>query len=84
MTTDEARREAWIYDRVSTTYAYSRSEAGIGALILGWTSSVAGAVGPGYNNASGATSQTQRTLTVIVKFDDAGHVRDFAYHTSKF
>lgn len=84
VTTDEARREAWIYDRVSTTYAYSKSEAGLGALILGWTGSVAGAVGPGYNSASGATSQTQRTLTVIIKFDDAGHVRDFAYHTSKF
>jgi outer membrane protein assembly factor BamE (lipoprotein component of BamABCDE complex) len=84
VTTDEARREAWIYDRVATTYAYSRSEAGIGALILGWTSSVAGAIGPGYNSASGATSQTQKTLTVIVKFDDAGRVRDFAYHASKF
>jgi outer membrane protein assembly factor BamE (lipoprotein component of BamABCDE complex) len=84
VTTDEARREVWIYDRVATTYVYSRSQAGIGALILGWTSSVAGAAGPGYNSASGAASQTQKTLTVIVKFDDAGRVRDFAYHASKF
>ena len=84
VTSDEARREVWIYDRVATTYAYSKSEAGIGALILGWTSSVAGAINPGYSGASGATSRTQKTLTVIVKFDDTQRVRDFAYHASKF
>jgi len=30
----------------------------------------------------GAT--TQRTLTVIIKFDDAGQVKDFSYHSSRF
>lgn len=84
VSTDEARREVWIYDRVATSYAYSRSEAGIGALILGWTSSFGGAAAPGYNTASGASSQTQKTLTVIIKFDEAARVRDFAYHASKF
>jgi outer membrane protein assembly factor BamE (lipoprotein component of BamABCDE complex) len=84
VSTDEARREVWIYDKVSTSYAYSHSEGGVGALILGWTSSFGGGIAPGYNTGSGASSQTQKTLTVIVKFDEAERVRDFAYHAGKF
>lgn len=33
---------------------------------------------------AGAASRTQRTLTVIVKFDSQGKVRDIAYHSSQF
>jgi len=84
VSTDEARREVWIYDKVSSSYVYSHSEGGIAGLILGWTSSVAGGVAPGYHTGSGASSQTQKTLTVIVKFDADARVRDFAYHTSTF
>ena len=84
VSTDEQRREVWIYDKVATDYAYSSSSGGISALILGWGSQVAGGVAPGYSASSGAASQTQRTLTIIIKFDKEGKVRDFAYHTSKF
>jgi hypothetical protein len=31
-----------------------------------------------------AAERSQRTLTIIVKFDKQGKVRDLAYHTSKF
>jgi hypothetical protein len=31
-----------------------------------------------------AAERSQSTLTIIVKFDKAGKVRDLAYHTSKF
>ncbi|RMH14108.1 MAG: hypothetical protein D6695_02170 [Planctomycetota bacterium] len=34
--------------------------------------------------AAGAASRSQRTLTVIIKYDEAGRVRDVAYHTSRF
>jgi outer membrane protein assembly factor BamE (lipoprotein component of BamABCDE complex) len=84
VSTDEQRREVWIYDKVATDYAYSSSSGGLSALILGWGSQVAGAAAPGYRASSGAASTTQRTLTVIIKFDKEGKVRDFAYHTSKF
>jgi outer membrane protein assembly factor BamE (lipoprotein component of BamABCDE complex) len=84
VSTDEARREVWIYDKVATTYAYSRSEGGIAALILGWGSSLGGAGGGSYSTGSGASAQTQKTLTVIIKFDGDARVRDFAYHTSTF
>lgn len=84
VSTDEQRREVWIYDKVATDYAYSGSSGGISALILGWGGSAAGGVSPGYSSSAGAASRSQRTLTIIIKFDNDGMVRDFAYHTSKF
>jgi len=72
VTTDEQRREVWVYDKVSTETAYSKSEGGVFLLILGASSE------------GGARSTTQKTLTVIVKFDEQAKVRDFAYHSSKF
>ena len=35
VTTDELRREVWIYDKIATDRAYSTSEGGIATLILG-------------------------------------------------
>jgi outer membrane protein assembly factor BamE (lipoprotein component of BamABCDE complex) len=84
VSTDEERREVWIYDKVATDYAYSSSSGGIASLILGWGSQVAAAAAPSYSASSGAASQSQRTLTIIIKFDKDSKVRDFAYHTSKF
>ena len=76
VTTDEERREVWIYDKIATNVSYSHSEsgAGIGLLILG----------VGGSGSSGAQSTSQRTLTVVIKFDNSGKVRDFAYHSSSF
>ena len=72
VTTDEERREVWVYDKISTNVTYSTSEAGAGFLIVGGS------------GASGAKSTTQKTLTIIIKFDKEGKVRDFAYHASQF
>tara|TARA_R110002074_G_scaffold373069_2_gene548835 strand:+ start:95195 stop:95650 length:456 start_codon:yes stop_codon:yes gene_type:complete len=84
VSTDDERREVWIYDKISTDTAYSSSSSGVNALILGITSGAAGTLGGGTNASSGAKSTSQRTLTVIIKFDKLGKVRDFAYHTSRF
>lgn len=72
VTTDEQRREVWVYDKISTERAYSKSGA-YGTLIL-----------LGGSSKSGATSTTQKTLTVIIKYDAEGRVRDFAYRQSQF
>ena len=69
VTTDEERREVWVYDKIATDVVYSKSRAGLKFLTVG---------------TSGAASTTQRTLTVVIKFDTEGKVRDFAYHTSRF
>ena len=84
VSTDEERREVWIYDKIATDRAYSSSSGGVNALILGFGGGAAGGVGVGGGSSAGASSTSQRTLTVIIKFDKDGKVRDFAYHTSRF
>ena len=69
VTTDEERREVWVYDKIATDVVYSTSDAGIKFLTIG---------------SSGAMSTSQRTLTIVIKFDHDSKVRDFAYHSSKF
>lgn len=84
VSTDEERREVWIYDKISTDVAYSTSSGGISALILGGSGSVGAGVGGSGARSAGAASTSQQTLTVIIKFDADKKVRDFAYHTSRF
>jgi len=88
VTTDAEGREVWVYDKISTDVTYSRSSGGgiIGLLIGGLTGDVfaGGGAGGSVSKSAGAESTTQRTLTVVIKFDENKRVRDFAYHTSKF
>ena len=72
VTTDDERREVWIYDKFSTDTTVSGS-SGYGTLII-----------VGASRSASSSSTTQRTLTVIIKFDKENKVRDFAYHTSRF
>jgi outer membrane protein assembly factor BamE (lipoprotein component of BamABCDE complex) len=73
VTTDEKRREVWIYDKVSTDRVdMSKSSfAGI-ILVLGTQSS------------ESSSSSRQRTLTIIIKYDEEKKVRDFAYNATQF
>jgi outer membrane protein assembly factor BamE (lipoprotein component of BamABCDE complex) len=80
VSTDTDRREVWIWDKVSNEVSYSRSGGLIAGLVIG---SSGGGVGGGSKNA-GAASTSQRTLTIIVKFDETDRVRDFSYRTSSF
>ncbi len=84
VSTDEERREVWIYDKIATDRAFSESRGGVSALILGFGGSAAAAASGNVSSSAGASSTSQRTLTVIIKFDKEGKVRDFAYHTSRF
>lgn len=88
VTTDEKRREVWIYDKISTERVYSTSEGGVATLILGGalvgSALGGGAVVPYGSQSAGAESTTQRTLTVVIKFDEELKVRDFSYHATRF
>jgi len=68
VSTDENGNEVWVYDKFATDVAQSSSN---GWFIVGSAS-------------SGASSKSQRTLTIIIKFDGQKKVRDFAYHSSRF
>jgi outer membrane protein assembly factor BamE (lipoprotein component of BamABCDE complex) len=88
VTTDDKRRESWVYDKISTESAYSTSSGGVSALVLGGgivgSALLGGAGTTGYQSAAGAGSTSQRTLTIIVKFDENSRVRDFSYRSSSF
>ena len=85
VTTDEERREVWIYDKISTERVYSTSEGGVSTLIFGvGFALVGGAAVPYGHHAAGADSTSQRTLTVVIKYDEDMKVRDFSYHSSRF
>jgi len=88
VTRDNEGKETWIYDKIATEASYSRDSGGMGGgvgssgvagttLILGWLTG-------SYSKEAGASSTTQRTLTVIIRFDKDGKVESFAYHASKF
>lgn len=88
VTTDNERRETWVYDKVATEQVYSRSQGGFGSIIGGIVGGAAGALGGGgsgnVERSSGAASTSQRTMTIIIKFDENGMVRDYSYRQSSF
>ena len=88
VTSDDKRRENWVYDKISTQTVHSSSSGGVNALVLGGAlvggGLVGGGAGAGYSSSAGARSTTQRTLTIIIKFDKNSQVRDFAYRSSSF
>jgi len=80
VTTDEKGREVWVYDRISTETVHSSSTA----LILGILTGGSGGGGGLLGQSAGASSSTQKSLTVVIKFDEQKKVRDFAYRSSSF
>ncbi|MEZ4333360.1 MAG: hypothetical protein R3F35_16475 [Myxococcota bacterium] len=72
VTTDEQRREVWIYDKVSTENVDTKNSFGGSLIILGGQTS------------QQQKSRTQKTLTIIIKYDENKLVRDFAYNYSQF
>ena len=89
VTKDSSGTQTWIYDKIATEASYSNDSGGISGAVgagglPGSRALVLGGVSAGYGRSAGASSTSQRTLTVIVKFDKAGLVKDFTYHSSRF
>ena len=72
VTTDEKRREVWIYDKISTNRVNTTNSA-FGTLII-----------LGANAQQSQNTTSQKTLTVIIKFNEQKLVRDFAYNYTQF
>lgn len=72
VTKDKEGTEAWVYDKMDTEVLASDSSHAGSFLFWGWSGS------------DSATKRSQRTLTVVVKFDKAGAVKDVTYHSSSF
>lgn len=73
VTTDDKRREVWIYDKVSTDRVDTANSSFAGIILLFGTKS-----------SDSSSSQRQRTLTIIIKYDEEKKVRDFAYNYTQF
>ena len=96
VTTDAAGNETWIYDKIATETSHSGSNrsqnfgvgGGAGAGGLAGAVLALGGAGAGYsrgeNDATGASAQTQRTMTVVIKFDENKLVSKVSYNTSAF
>jgi len=80
--------ETWVYDKVASEASYKNSNSNIAGSVsaagVPGDVLVLGNVGAGRSGSKGASATTQRTLTVIIKFDAADKVESFSYHTSTF
>jgi outer membrane protein assembly factor BamE (lipoprotein component of BamABCDE complex) len=85
---DSEGNESWIYDKIATEVSYSRESGGVsagagaGSLVGSWLLALGGQAQ--YSRSVGAATQTQRTLTVVIKFDENSLVKTLSYHSSKF
>ena len=68
VTTDGQNSETWVYDKISSEGASSVSSGGF--IFVG--------------GATGAHETTQKTLTVMIKFDQQKRIKSIDYHQSKF
>lgn len=73
---DKSGNETWTYDRISRdAQSNSRTGAGFGAL-FGWVFAA--------GNSSSSSSMSNKSLTVIITFDDNKNVIDYAYQSLEF
>jgi outer membrane protein assembly factor BamE (lipoprotein component of BamABCDE complex) len=72
ITKDQEGHEAWIYDKIASEVSYSQDGGGVW-LLLG-----------GYHKEAGAKGITQKTLTVVIKFDSQSLVEKVSYNSSRF
>lgn len=77
-------REAWVYDRVASEARLTSSGigGGVGGVGTPGTSLVLGLLSGHRRDEKAVT--TQRTLTVVVRFDAEGAVESFSFHASRF
>jgi outer membrane protein assembly factor BamE (lipoprotein component of BamABCDE complex) len=72
VTKDSGGLETWIYDKIASEASYHEG-GGYWTLIL---------VGQSYG--SGGSRTSQKTLTVVIKFDKGSRVEKVTYHASRF
>lgn len=77
-------KEVWIYDKIATEASYSTGhDSAVGLGGGGGSSLLLGGL-IAHDQSAGASASTQRTLTVVIKFDKSKRVDSFSYHSSKF
>jgi hypothetical protein len=72
VTKDSNGYETWVYDKMASEVLYSNSSRGVWLIFYG------------SGGDDGAMKTRKRTLTVVIKFDQAQKVKDLTYHSSSF
>jgi len=83
-TLDAQGQEVWVYDRQATVSSAGSSGFSIGMLLGGVGGAVGGAGGLGFGSSKSKATQTQRTMTLIIKFGADKKVTDFKSRSSSF
>ncbi|MBM3289390.1 MAG: hypothetical protein FJY92_04490 [Candidatus Hydrogenedentes bacterium] len=80
--------ETWVYDKIATEASYKNSNTNVGGSASGAGIAgdvlLLGNVGASRGGSKGSSATTQKTLTVIIRFDANDKVESFSYHTSTF
>ena len=80
--------ETWVYDKIATEASYKNSNSNVAGSVSGagvpGDVLLLGNVGANHSGSKGSSATTQKTLTVIIKFDPSDKVESFSYHTSTF
>lgn len=88
VTRDDKGHESWVYDKIATEASYKQKSSEVGGGLSGASvvESVLllGTVGGSRSGSKGASATTQKTLTVIIRFDANSRVESFSYHSSTF
>lgn len=72
VTKDSDDTETWVYDKIASEASYSKKGSFWTLILIGGS------------RESGSYKSSQRTLTVVIKFDDNSKVKSVSYHSSKF
>ena len=83
-TLDGQGQEVWVYDRFATVTSDSSSGFSIGMLIGAGGGNVGGGGGLGFGKKKNQASQSQRSMTLIIKFGPDKKVSDFKSRSSSF
>jgi outer membrane protein assembly factor BamE (lipoprotein component of BamABCDE complex) len=83
-TVDGSGQEMWVYDRHATVSYDKSSGFSIGLLLGGAGGGVGGGGGLGFGSKKSKSTQSSRTMTLIIKFDSNKVVSDFRSRSSSF
>ena len=83
-TIDGSGQEMWVYDRHATVSYDKTSGFSIGLLLGGAGGDVGGGGGLGFGSRKSQSSESSRSMTLIIKFDANKVVSDFRSRSSSF
>ena len=94
VTGDNQQHETWIYDKIASEASFSEDAGAVAANLsgnqpVGYATEgshgpISGSINGSYSKSAGAASITQRTLTVVIKFNPDHTVESVAYNSTRF